>query len=109
MELKKILTLEPITLLACTHMLYSAEATVLVLTDPAFRLVMATMIACTYGAPTRSVLSAHFTHGPVPVEIVSNAIRIGSAQTWLTRPVRKRWFVFSDTQVQKSSPAMKST
>ena len=40
-------TFEPITLLACTVMLYNAEATVRVLTDPAFLLVIATMIAWT--------------------------------------------------------------
>ena len=40
-------TLDPMILLACTHILYSADATVFVRTDPAFRLVMATMMAWT--------------------------------------------------------------
>lgn len=43
------LTLLPMMLLACTHMLYNALATVRVRTVPAFRLVMATISACTYG------------------------------------------------------------
>lgn len=42
-------TLLPIMLLACTHMLYNALATVRVLTVPALRLVMATISAWQYG------------------------------------------------------------
>lgn len=45
-ELDDTRTFDPITLLAWTHMLYSADATVLVLTDPAFRLVTATRMGC---------------------------------------------------------------
>lgn len=45
-ELDDTHTFDPITLLAWTHMLYSADATVLVLTDPAFRLVTATRMGC---------------------------------------------------------------
>lgn len=41
------LTFDPMMLLACTNILYSAEATVRVRTEPALRLVMATLIACT--------------------------------------------------------------
>lgn len=42
-----LLTLLPMMLLACTHMLYNALATVRVLTLPALRLVMATIKAWT--------------------------------------------------------------
>lgn len=42
-------TFDEMMLLAWTIMLYKALATVLNLTVPAFRLVIATKIACTYG------------------------------------------------------------
>ena len=68
------------TLLAWTHMLYSADATVRVLTDPAFLLVMATMMACTYGAPTSSMLSVYRGQWPTFFEIVSKAMSNGRTQ-----------------------------
>jgi len=49
-------------LLACTNMLYNADATVLVLTEPALRDVIATLMACAYGASTNSVAKAYLTH-----------------------------------------------
>ena len=44
-QIPRILTFEPMMLDACTDMLYNAVATVLVLTEPALRLVMATIMA----------------------------------------------------------------
>lgn len=82
-------------------MLYSADATVLVLTEPAFREVIATLMACTYGVPTNNIDNVYLVQGLALLGIVSSATNRGSIQIWLTRPVRKRSFVFSETQVQK--------
>ena len=72
------LTFEAIMFDACTCILYSALATVLVLTVPALRLVIATIIGCKYGSENTRIDNAQVVHGLRVAGSVSKAIRHGN-------------------------------
>jgi hypothetical protein len=76
--ISRISRFDPMMFEACTNMLYRALATVLVLTEPAFRDVMATWIAYTHGPPTMSVASVYFAHLDASAGRNSDAINSGN-------------------------------
>jgi hypothetical protein len=96
-------------LLACTVILYNAEATVRVRTAPALREVIATRMAWMYGWPTRRVERTHRDQGDTALGRNSRAIRTGRDQICETSPTRKRWLTRSESQVQKRSWRIKRT
>lgn len=72
-----ILTFDPMMFDACTVMLYIAEATVRVRTDPAFLEVMATITAWTYGIANSKIAQAQPAHALRSGGSTTNAIRTG--------------------------------
>ena len=105
---------EALTLLAailehCTIILYNAEATVRVRTDPALREVIATMAACMYGLPIKKMSIEYRIHGFTFAGSSSRASKNAKFHISANTPRRSRWLIRSDSQVKIARLIMKMT
>ena len=93
----------------CTIMLYSADATVRVLTVPAFLDVIATMVGWRYGSAKTNTDRIQVAQGLRSGGRHSSAIKSGRTQSCVTVHSRNLSFSLSDRKFQNKRFRMKIT